>query len=165
MAEKIEFDLWIDTSWAKKKINWLRDDLEWFKKRIESEEAIKLSLDASKIDLQVEELKKKLRKAKAEWDQFAIIEIKAETKRLWLELTSANWQLRNFAKTGEKDVSVLGKMFNSVNDNIEKSRQTLIKFWESTAWLDKIEKEIKEQKKLEKKYQQLEKYLYQLSKA
>lgn len=59
-------------------------------------------------------------------------------------LTQSKRELRNYVRTGEKDLSVLGKLFDNVGSKIDQSRLELIKLGKSTKVLDDMERELNE---------------------
>lgn len=141
-TENIEVEVSIDKKQVDKEFNDLRDDIKWFKKRLDSDEATDLALNVSLKEQDLRKARERLRKAVKEGNEEAEIEIRTDITKLSQELTGAKRELRNFARTGEKDVSVLWKLFDSVNSEIAKSRQELQKLWKSTKVLDRLEKEI-----------------------
>jgi len=142
ITENIEVEISIDKKQVDREFNDLKDDIEGFKKRLASDEASKLALSVSLKEQELRIARELLRKSIKEWNSEAEIKIRTDISKLSQELTWAKRELRNFARTGEKDVSVLGKLFESVNTEISKSRQELVKLGKSTAVLDRLEKEI-----------------------
>jgi len=142
VTENIEVEISIDKKQVDKEFKDLRDDIKGFKKRLASDEATKLALSVSLKEQELRKARLLLRKSIKEGNEEAEIKIRTNITKLSQELTGAKRELRNFARTGEKDVSVLGKLFDSVNNEIAKSRIELRKLWKSTAVLDKLEKEI-----------------------
>lgn len=142
MKKELRFEFTADTKDFKSKVDEVRDDIKAFKSRIEDQEAIKLSLNVATIQKQIDLVKAKIKTAKDNWDLQAEITLTADLERMKQSLTSAKRELRNYARTGEKDVSVLGKLFAWVNSEIDKSRLELIKLGKSTEGLDKIEKQL-----------------------
>jgi len=140
VVENIEVEVSIDKNKVDREFNNLRDDIEWFNKRIASDEASQLALSVSLKEQELRKARTRLRQAIKDENQEAEIEIRTDIQKLSQGLTQARRELRNFARTGEKDVSVLWNLFNSVNDEIKKSRDELNKLWLSGAKLDKVEK-------------------------
>lgn len=138
-TENIEVEISIDKKQVDKEFNNLRDNIKGFKKRLASDEASKLALSVSLKEQELRKARGLLRKAIKDENSKAEIKIRTNITKLQQGLTGAKRELRNFVRTGEKDVSVLGKLFNNVTSEIEKSRAELIKIWKSTKWLDKIE--------------------------
>lgn len=121
-----------------KSLDNVRADIKWFQERIKTDTAVQLSLESWKLKIQLDWLKKDLKEATT---PDAKIEIQSNIDRISLQLTQARKELRNFANTWQKDVSVLWKLFNNVTNEISKSRLELLKLWKSTKILDKLEKE------------------------
>ncbi len=142
VVEKISIDVWVKNN-TKQGLDNIRDDLKWFNQRIKSDTAIVLSINVAKVKTKLDEVKRQIKEAQANEDFKLEIKLTAEQERLKQQLTQAKRELRNFTRTGEKDVSVLWKLFNNVTSEIEKTRLELIKAWKSTAWLDKISASLK----------------------
>ena len=142
--EKIEIKLEAEVD--KQSFNKAKDDIKWFNERIKSDTAIQLSLNVANLKLQLKEVQQAIKQASATWDTKIEIELTATQERLKQELTQAQRELRNFTRTGEADVSVLGKLFDWVTTEIQKTRQELEKTWKSTAKLDEISKALQEWK-------------------
>ena len=140
VKETLEFTFEADNSDVKKKLNESRDDIEGFKKRIQDGEAIKLSMNVAVIQKQLELLKGKLKKAKDSGDLEAEIKISADIQRMQNSLTQSKRELRNYVRTGEKDISVLWKLFDNVGRDIDRARLELLKMGKSTKDLDRLEK-------------------------
>lgn len=130
MAKEV---IWIsiEAEIDKQSFNQAKDDIKWFNKRIESETAINLSISVANLKQQLANIKQQIKKANVSWDTKLEIELTATQERLKQQLTQATRELRNFARTWEKDVSVLGKNFESVNQNIWK-------MWNTLRWLSWI---------------------------
>jgi predicted nucleic acid-binding Zn-ribbon protein len=137
--ETLEFELKADTKTAEKQVKKFEDDIKGFKSRIEDEEALELSLNVGKIQSQLDRVKQELKDVE---DEEVKIELLAERARLKQELTQATRELRNYARTGKKDVSVLGKLFQNVSGDIDKTRLEILKLGKSTKVLDKMEKDL-----------------------
>jgi len=137
--EILEFELKADTDTAKKQVNRFEDDIEGFRKRIQDKQAIKLSMNVAEIKSQIDAVKKEIKEVE---DEDVKIELDANTEILKQKLTRAKAELRNYARTGDKNISVLGKLFQGVSQDIDKSRLELIKLGKSTGKLDAIEKEL-----------------------
>ncbi|MHA1379603.1 MAG: hypothetical protein ACTSRG_14615 [Candidatus Helarchaeota archaeon] len=127
VTENIEVEISIDKKQVDKEFKDLRDDIKGFKKRLASDEATKLALSVSLKEQELRKARLLLRKSIKEGNEEAEIKIRTNITKLSQELTGAKRELRNFARTGEKDVSVLGKLFDSVNNEIAKSRIELRK--------------------------------------
>lgn len=72
-------------------------------------------------------MKDSLKQAVKEGDANGEIKLRADISRLQQQITQAGRELRNFARTGEADVSVLGKLFDSVNASVDRTRQEILK--------------------------------------
>lgn len=142
MKKELKFEFTADAKQFESKIDQVRDDIDSFKKRVEDQEAIKLSLNVATIQKQIDLVKARIKKAKDSGDLEAEVKLTADLERMKQSLTGAKRELRNYVRTGEKDVSVLGKLFAGVNEEIEKNRKELQKAGKSTRGLDKIQKEI-----------------------
>lgn len=119
-------------------LNEARDDIVWTVRRINSEEWIKLSMNIWDLQKKMREVRELIKQAVKEWNESAEISLRADAARLQRELTQAGRELTNFARTWEKDVSVLGKLFDSVNGNIDRTRQAVLSLWGSTTAVDKL---------------------------
>lgn len=145
MAKEV---IWIsiEAQIDKQSFNKAKDDIQWFNKRIKSESAINLSINVANLKQQLANVKQEIKKANASGDTKLEIQLTATQERLKQQLTQASRELRNFVRTWEKDVSVLGKLFDNVTNEIQKTRLELEKTWKSTAKLDWISKALKEWK-------------------
>lgn len=137
MAERIELQIGAD-------LNPARDDIEGFVQRIKSSRAVELSVNAAGFKEAIYTAQQELRRLRDIGDKEGAIKISANIERLKQELTQANRELRNFSRTGEADVSVLGKLFEGVNRNIEQTRTTLLKLGKGTEGLDTLGREVQE---------------------
>ena len=144
-VEKISIDVEVKNN-VKKWLSDVRDDITGFNKRIKSDTAINLSINVAKLNTELKQVRWLIKEAEKKWDFNAAVQLRADEERLKQQLTWARRELRNFARTGEKDVSVLGKLFQWVGQEIEKTRQELIKAWKSTKEVDKISVALKENK-------------------
>lgn len=66
-----------------------------------------MSVNVANIEKDIREARQRLRQAIDAGDADAEIQIRADISRLGQNLTQARRELRNFARTGEKEVSVL----------------------------------------------------------
>lgn len=140
MAKEIlEFELKAETSEAKKEVKRFEDDIDGFRKRIQDKKAIEFSVNVAKIKSQIDNIKQQLKEVE---DEDVKIELTANLERLGQQLTRAKAELRNYARVGDANISVLGKLFQGVTQDIEKSRLELIKLWKTTDGLDRIEAEL-----------------------
>jgi len=140
--KKVEVSVEVKNN-TKKGFDDVRDDIKGFQSRIKSETAINLSINVAQLRSQLEKVRSKIKQAKASGDYELEIQLRADEERLKQQLTQANRELRNFARTGQKDVSVLGKLFSQVTNEIDKTRKELISVGKSTKQLDKVEKALK----------------------
>ena len=125
VTENIEVEVSINKKQVDKEFNDLKDDIKGFKKRLASDEASQLALNVSLKEQELRKARVTLRKAIKEENSEAEIEIRTNITKLSQGLTGAKRELRNFTRTGEKDVSVLGKLFDSTNDEIRQTREEL----------------------------------------
>lgn len=103
---------------VKQDIEGMRDDLIGFKKRLQSNTAIEFSTNVAKIKFEVDKVNQLLREAKKKNDKASVIELTAKSERLKQQLTQAKRELRNYTRVGQKDLSVLWKNFEGVNNQI-----------------------------------------------
>lgn len=103
----------------------MRDDIVGFNARIKDKTAIKFSAEIGTLKTQLDNVKKQLANAKKSGDFDLQIKLNAEVERLSQQLTQAKRQLRNYARTGSEDISVLGKKFQEVNNNIKNQGSVL----------------------------------------
>jgi len=101
-------------------------------------------LNTATLIKQINLAKAKLKAFKKEGNIEGEITITANIERLKQAKTQALRELRNFTRTGQKDVSVLGDLFSSVTGEIDKSKQALGKLGAKFKGLDRIEREVKE---------------------
>lgn len=159
VVETLEIKIEVDWALAKSQMEKFQDDIGGFRKRIEKEEAIQLSIDKSKVQQELRELGKELKDAIKSWDLAGEISVQAKINIKKTELAQANRELQNFARTGDKSMSVLGKLFDETNRSIERTRYEIIKLWGNAKELDrleasanKLEQELKEWKIQAKEY-------------
>jgi len=131
MNEVLTIDFDVKTGKVTKWLDTLRDDISWFQKRIESGEGITLALNKAKVQQDLVEVRRLIKVAEERWDFNALIQYRADENLLKQTLTQSNRELTNFLRTGEKDVSVLGKLFGSLENKIEWVEMELIKMWRS----------------------------------
>lgn len=131
MNEILTIDFDVKTWKVKKWLDTLRDDISWFQKRVESDEWITLSLNKSRIQQDLQDVTRLIKVANDKGDFNAEISLRADQNLLKQQLTQANRELTNFLRTGEKDVSVLGKLFWSLENKIEWVEMELIKMGRS----------------------------------
>jgi hypothetical protein len=97
----------------------VQDDLTGFRARIKEKTAIDLSLEVGKIKVAIAQQEAILREYKKRGDKAAQVQLTADITILKQRLTQANRELTNFARTGQRDVSVLGKLFSGVYDRVD----------------------------------------------
>lgn len=143
ITETVEVDISVNKQKLQKEFNDVRDDIKWFTNRLESDEASELSLNVSLKEKELRELRNRLKKAIAEENATAEIEIRADIARLQQGLTQSKRELRNFVRTWDKEVSVLGKLFDWVNSEIKKTRDELKALWKDTSKLDALSEQFR----------------------
>lgn len=114
------FDFIINRSGLNLELNKMKDDIKGFNKRIQDETALQFSLDTSILKSKLDWLKAQLKAAKKSGDYDLEIGLNSDIEIVWKQLTSARWQLRNYARTGAADVSVLWENFRAVTGAIDK---------------------------------------------
>lgn len=135
MDERLEIEISANLKQA-------RDDIDGFAKRIKSDRAIELSVKIAGINEALRTAKENLKEARDRGDMQLTVEIGANIERLSQQLTQARRELRNFTRTGDEGVSVLGNLFMGVNRNIDATRQTLQKLGRGSAEIDALKAEI-----------------------
>lgn len=136
VTEKIEISVEA-TNNTKKWFDNVKDDIKGFNERIKSDAAIKLSLNVANIKSDLRDIQEAIKLAKKTWDTKIQIQLEARSERLKQELTQAQRELRNFARTWSQDVSVLGKNFAWIWDNIKNSFAGIGKAF---VWLFAVDK-------------------------
>lgn len=136
MNEILSIDFDVKTGKLKKWLWEARDDISWFQKRIESDEGITLSLNKAKVQKDLEEVRnlikiEKERIAQGIGNEWVLLQLMGDQNIVKQRLTQANREFTNFLRTGEKDISVLGKLFTSLEWKIEWVEMELIKMWRS----------------------------------
>lgn len=91
------------------------------KKKLDQDLKAKLELDVATFQVQLDQARARLRAAKKENDQQAIIKAQLETNELQRWLTEAKRQLNNYVNTGDKDLSRLQAKFNWLWDSAKKA--------------------------------------------
>lgn len=129
--EFLEFELKAETTKAKTDLKRFEDDINATARRLASKEAIKLSTNVAKIKLEIkqlnEQIKEEIVKAEKSGDFTVAIEMDAKAEVLRQQLTRSKAELRNFARTGDKNISVLGKLFKNISDDINQTRIGILK--------------------------------------
>ena len=95
MKKELRFEFTADTKDFKSKVDEVRDDIKAFKRRIEDQEAVKLSLNVATIQKQIDLVKAKIKTAKDNGDLQVEIQLTADLARMKQSLTSATRELRN----------------------------------------------------------------------
>lgn len=119
MAEKIELEIGANLTGLDKGLDKAKDDIEGFAERTKSSRTFILSVNISSLQKKIEEATQLLKAAKAKGDFTAEITIGADIAVLKQNLTQAKRELTNFLRTGQEDVSVLGKLFSGVGSAIK----------------------------------------------
>lgn len=114
------FDFKVDRAGLSAQLNTMKDDIKGFQQRIKDDTAIKFSMEAGSLKAQLDDLRRQLAVAKKSGDFDLQVKINADIARTSNELAQAQRELRNYARTGSQDISVLGKNFQSVNNEIER---------------------------------------------
>lgn len=109
--EKLEIEIGADVSPLKRDLGKARDDIKGFKERAKTDTAIELSLKIAKLKADLQSVKQLM---KTDLPNSVVVSLSARSEVLRREVTQAGRELTNFLRTGEKDVSVLGKLFSSV---------------------------------------------------
>nr|DAS19120.1 MAG TPA: tail tape measure protein [Caudoviricetes sp.] len=105
----------VDTSKAKKDLNAFKDDIKGFNERTKNDRAVELKMNVGKLEAELGRAKKLIKGAQANGDFQAEIKFRADTALLQNQLTQAKRELRNFLRTGDEEMSVLGKNFQAVS--------------------------------------------------
>lgn len=87
-------------------------------KRLQSPEAIKMAIDLWALRRQLDVLKWALREAVKAWDIDLANKLWWQVEILKKQITGLNREMTNFVRTGDKEVSVLWKMFQQVGVDI-----------------------------------------------
>jgi len=82
--------------------------------RLRSPEAIKMAVDLWQLRQQLNVVKKALAESMKVWDSDLAKKLWGDLEILKKQITQANRELTNFVRTGDKEVSVLWKMFQQV---------------------------------------------------
>ena len=105
----------VDTSKAKKDLNAFKDDIKGFNERTKNDRTVELKMNVGKLEAELGRAKKLIKGAQANGDFQAEIKFRADTALLQNQLTQAKRELRNFLRTGDEEMSVLGKNFQAVS--------------------------------------------------
>lgn len=141
---KASIKVGVDSTEAKKDLWQFRDDIESFKKRVKSDEGIKLSSNLAELRLRLKDLRDELKKATTQ-DQRLTIQTNIEN--VSKQVTQANRELTNFLRTGDKTQSVLWVNFENVVKSVEKVNDSVKSLWLSAWNLKKVEDKIQDTKK------------------
>lgn len=87
-------------------------------KRLQSPESIKMAIDLWALRQQLSVVKGALAEALKAWDSDLAKKLWWDVEILKKQITGLNRELTNFVRTGDKEVSVLGKMFQNVGIDI-----------------------------------------------
>jgi len=142
IVEKLSIDLSANTDKLNKDLNNAEKQISSFvdeeNKRLASTDWIKLSFNIADLKIKQKQLRAQLKLAEKEIDYEAQLKITSNLETIREQLTTAQAELKNFAKRGATDVSWLDLQFKKVTDEIKLSRDELIKVGKSTAWLDSL---------------------------
>ena len=105
----------VDTSKVKKDLNAFKDDIKGFNERTKNDRTVELKMNVGKLEAELGRAKKLIKGAQANGDFQAEIKFRADTALLQNQLTQAKRELRNFLRTGDEEMSVLGKNFQAVS--------------------------------------------------
>lgn len=125
---------------------------EDFAKRVNTKTAESLANAVAMLKKQVSETTWLLNEAQKRGDFDAEIKYSWQLELLKLQLTQARAEVRNFVKTWDKEVSVLGKLFDNLGSRIsgnvvnslDKLQIELMKTWRSTKEVDHLRNRVNE---------------------
>ncbi len=140
-VEKLSTEIIITPKPDKQAFSQMSSFVQAENKRLNSEFALKLSMDLSKLKVEQKQLRSQLKEAEKNGDLTAQVTITSNLERLREQITTAQAELKNFSKRGATDVSWLDLQFKKVTDAIEQSRQEIVKLWWDTTSLDKLKKQ------------------------
>lgn len=142
MVERLEVEISVKNN-IKPWLDNVRDDLEWFKTRMQSQEALNLSINLAKLRQELKNINTIIKENEKNW-QFDI-NLSAKAELLKQQITWAWRELRNFTRTGQKDVSVLWNLFwwmgNKINwlaNSFKTSLTPLMWIMGSIFWITAI---------------------------
>ena len=115
---------WVDQKSFRDGVNFARDTGA----KIDQELKRNLEVNVAKFQIQLQNARDLLRKAKKEWDEQATIVAQLKVNELQRGTTEAKRQLNNLANTWDKDLSRLQAKFNQTNETIKST-------WGSIEWV------------------------------
>jgi hypothetical protein len=95
-----------------------QDDLSGFQRRVQDDASVRLALNLSGLQLKKREAEQELKAFKANGDRLGQISVGADIAILKQRIAQAQRELTNFSRTGQRDVSVLGRLFVGVGSGI-----------------------------------------------
>lgn len=120
-------------------LSQFKDDIEWFKKRLSSTEWIKLTSNLAGLRLQLQQLRSDLKQTT---DEKARLDIQTNIENTSKQITQANRELTNFARTWDKTQSVLWKNFSEIWSKIDSTNRKISDFlwnfwqaWNAISWI------------------------------
>jgi hypothetical protein len=118
VVDKLTVSIEADASQFKTGLDAVRDDITGFNERVKSQAAVDLSLRLARFQQGKREAEQLLKELRATGDRQGQIRVTADIAIFKQRIAQAQRELTNFSRTGNKDVSVLGKLFSGVNDRI-----------------------------------------------
>lgn len=138
MSEKIELE--VIASKNEQSFQTIEQDL----KQLEKPRAAEIALNLSRAKTELAELKK-LQKEALKVENFDLADkIGQQVEIASKKVTTINRQLTNFQRTGNENLSMLGQMFQNVNQQISNTEAILQKVGKNTEWLDILRKKAEE---------------------
>lgn len=136
-TEKLTAQIIVETD--KKSLKQSEQEIE----RLRSPEAIKMAVDLWQLRQQLNVVKKALAESLKVWDSDLAKKLWGDLEILKKQITQANRELTNFVRTGDKEVSVLWKLFKQVWIDIEnwvwkkllQATEAISSFWSKALWL------------------------------
>ena len=125
-------------------------------KELDKAKLIKLEVDLAELKIakrtvstELNDINKQFKK----WliDKDVVVERQKAFDRISSSTTEAQRRLQNYKNTWDETLSRLQAKFNSVTNEIKKSRDELQEMWKSTKWFDKL---IKQADNLDKKFKE-----------
>lgn len=138
MSEKIELEVIANKN--EQSFQTIEQDL----KQLEKPRAAEIALNLSRAKTELAELKK-LQKEALKVENFDLADkIGQQVEIASKKVTTINRQLTNFQRTGNENLSMLGQMFQNVNQQISNTEAILQKVGKNTEWLDILRKKAEE---------------------
>jgi len=104
-VEKLSTEIIITPKPDKQAFSQMSSFVQAENKRLNSEFALKLSMDLSKLKVEQKQLRSQLKEAEKNGDLTAQVTITSNLERLREQITTAQAELKNFSKRGATDVS------------------------------------------------------------